>query len=538
MKATTLDEERLQRLTQAGSWAGNLIDDYLAAAASRTPDKVAVVDRAGARTYGDLDHDVNRFANALANRGVEHGDVVSWMLPNWAEAIVVHLAALRIGAISNPIIPIYRHRETAFIMRQAATKVVVVPNEFRGFDYPAMIEEIRPDVPSLQTVVVVGGEAEQGPGRVGFDALLSEADVTTPARSGRDANDIALLLYTSGTTSAPKGALHSHNTLDYENRSIIDFFTLSAVDVVFMPSPVGHIIGVLYGMQLPFMLGSTVVLLDVWEPGRALELIQHHRCTFTVAATPFLHGILHHPELSSYDTDSLRVFACGGADVPPELVRQASGTLGCMVSRGYGSTEFPTATACNAHDPLDKRARTDGRPIGDAEVRLSEDGELQVRGPELFLGYLDSALNTDAFTPDGWLRTGDLAHIDADGYVEITGRQKDIIIRGGENISAKEIEDALFEHPRIRDVAVVSAPDPVLGERVCAVVVPTAGTTVTLPEVIEWLTDRRMTRQKLPESLLLLDELPRNPSGKIQKFKLRELTRRTEDGVHPRRAEA
>lgn len=530
MKAMTLDEERVRRLTQAGSWAGNLVDDYLATAASLTPDKVAVVDRAGTRTYGELDRDVNRLASALANRGVGHGDVVSWLLPNWAEAIVVHLAALRIGAVSNPIIPIYRHRETTFILRQAATKVVVVPREFRGFDYAEMIEEIRPDVPSLHTVVVVGGDA--GDGQVGFNALLAEG-TATPARWSRDANDVALLLYTSGTTSAPKGALHSHNTLDYENRSIIDFFTLTADDVVFMPSPVGHIIGVLYGMQLPFMLGSTVVLLDVWEPGQALELVEEHRCTFTVAATPFLHGILHHPDLATYDTSSLRVFACGGADVPPELVRQATDVLGCMVSRGYGSTEYPTATACNADDPLDKRARTDGRPIGDAEVRLAEDGELQVRGPELFLGYLDASLNADAFTEEGWLRTGDLARIDDRGYIEITGRQKDIIIRGGENISAKEIEDALFEHPRIRDVAVVSAPDPVLGERVCAVVVPTAGTTVTLPEVVDWLTRRRMARQKLPESLLVLDELPRNPSGKIQKFKLRDLTRQQSTGGHP-----
>ena len=529
MKATKLDQERLAQLIRSGAWASNLVDEYLAAAASRTPDKVAVVDRNGSRTYGELDRDVNLFANALAKRGVHRGDVISWLLPNWAEAIVVHLAALRIGAISNPIIPIYRHQETAFILRQAATSVVVVPAEFRGFDYPKMIEDIRGDVPSLRTVVVVGGEAAASTGQVGFSTLLAEADSAAAAGGARDATDIALLLYTSGTTSAPKGALHSHNTLDYENRSIIDFFTLTAEDVVFMPSPVGHIIGVLYGMQLPFMLGSTVVLLDVWDPERALQLIEAHRCTFTVAATPFLHGILHHPALAAYNTDSLRVFACGGADVPPELVRRATDTLGCMVSRGYGSTEFPTATACNADDPVDNRARTDGRPIGDAQVRLADDGELQVRGPELFLGYLDETLNADAFTDDGWLRTGDLAHIDADGYVEITGRQKDIIIRGGENISAKEIEDALFEHPQIQDVAVVSAPDPVLGERVCAVVVPLPDTTVSLAEVVDWLTGRRMARQKLPETLLLVNELPRNPSGKIQKFKLRELTRQVRE---------
>ncbi|WP_433502866.1 AMP-binding protein [Pseudonocardia halophobica] len=520
MKATRLEGEHARRNVEAGYWAGNLLDGYLAAAAARTPEAVAVVDRGRSWTYGELDGAVNRFASALRGRGVGPGDVVSWLLPNWAEAIVVHLAAIRLGAVSNPIIPIYRHKETAFILRQAASKVAVVPHLFRNFDYPAMLDEIRADVPAMETVVVVGADSD----RLGFEDLLAEG-TDGPIDAPRTSGDIALLLYTSGTTSAPKGALHSHDTLDHENRSIIDFFGLSASDVVFMPSPVGHIIGVLYGLQLPFMLGSTVVLLDVWEPGRALELIEEHRCTFTVAATPFLHGLVHHPSLSERDVRSLRVFACGGADVPPKLVRAATTALGCTVSRGYGSTEYPTATACNATDPVEKRAQTDGRPIGPAEVRLAPDGELQVRGPELFLGYLDASLNDAAFTDDGWLRTGDLARIDAEGYVEIIGRQKDIIIRGGENISAKEIEDHLFEHPAVADVAVVSSPDPVLGERVCAVVVPEGGCEVALPELVEWLTARRMARQKLPERLILLDDLPRNASGKIQKFRLRELAR-------------
>ncbi|GEL22894.1 cyclohexanecarboxylate-CoA ligase [Pseudonocardia sulfidoxydans NBRC 16205] len=525
MKATRVDAEQARRHVAAGFWAGRLVDGYLAAAATRTPEAVAVVDRGRHWTYQELDDTVDRFASALQGRGVGPGDVVSWLLPNRVEAVVVHLATIRLGAVSNPIIPIYRHRETAFILRQAATKVAVVPHVFRNFDYPAMLDEIRDEVPTLETVVVVGGPGDGGDGgRSSFDDLLAEghADpISTPRASG----DIALLLYTSGTTSAPKGALHSHDTLDHENRSIIDFFGLSAADVVFMPSPVGHIIGVLYGLQLPFMLGGTVVLLDVWEPGRALELIEEHRCTFTVAATPFLHGLVHHPSLPERDVSSLRVFACGGADVPPELVRAATTALGCTVSRGYGSTEFPTATVCNTRDAVEKRARTDGRPIGPAEVRLAPDGELQVRGPELFLGYLDASLNDSAFTDDGWLRTGDLARIDGDGYVEITGRQKDIIIRGGENISAKEIEDHLFEHPDVADVAVVSSPDPVLGERVCAVVVALPGHHVTLPGLVEWLTVRRTARQKLPERLILLDELPRNPSGKIQKFRLRDLAR-------------
>ncbi|BBG01713.1 MULTISPECIES: AMP-binding protein [Pseudonocardia] len=519
MTTTGLDDEHKRPDRRTGP-TGHLVDGYLAAAAARTPEAVAVVDRGRSWTYGELDGAVNRFASALRSRGIAPGDVVTWMLPNWCEAIVVHLAAIRLGAVSNPVIPIYRHRETAFILRQAASKVLVVPQRFRNFDYPAMIDEIRPEAPALGTVVVVGGD----PGRTRFEDLLAEG-ADTPVEVARASGDVALLLYTSGTTSAPKGALHSHDTLDHENRSIIDFFGLSAADVVFMPSPVGHIIGVLYGLQLPFMLGGPVVLLDVWEPGRALELIEEHRCTFTVAATPFLHGLVHHPSLPERDVSSLRVFACGGADVPPELVRAATTALGCTVGRGYGSTEFPTATACNATDPLARRALTDGRPIGAAEVRLAPDGELQVRGPELFLGYLDASLDAAAFTGDGWLRTGDLARIDDDGYVEIIGRQKDIIIRGGENISAKEIEDHLFEHPAVADAAVVSSPDPVLGERVCAVVVPEPGQDVTLPGIVEWLTARRMARQKLPERLLLLDELPRNPSGKIQKFHLRDLAR-------------
>lgn len=526
MIPTRLSPEMIRQNSGPGLWEDNLIDRYLSEAAARAPARTAVIDRGRSWSYGELDEKVNRLASALRGRGIDRGDVVSWILPNWVEAVIVHHAALRIGAISNPIMPIYRHAETRFILQQAHSKIVIVPRRFRGFDYVVMIDDIIEDLPNLATVVIVGAESQPANGvSVNFEVLLDHGRTDPIEPTGRNANDLALLLYTSGTTSAPKGVLHTHNSLDYENRSIIEFYGVTPADVVFMPSPVGHIIGVLYGMQLPFMLTIPVVLLDIWEPGTALELLSAHSCSFVVAATPFLHGIVHHPNLPETDISALRIFACGGAGVPPELIRVATTALNCVVSRGYGSTECPTVTASNASDAPSKWATTDGRPVGAAAVRLSDTGELLVRGPEMFVGYLDPALDADAFTDDGWFHTGDLARLDSDGYVEITGREKDIIIRGGENISAKEVEDLLFEHPKIDDIAIVAFPDPVLGERVCAVAVLVRGEAISLAEITDWLTARRVARQKLPERLLLIDGLPRTASGKVQKFKLRDLAR-------------
>ncbi|SFF68244.1 AMP-binding protein [Blastococcus tunisiensis] len=532
MRAHRLTPTTLDRYTRPGMWEDNFLDDYLHRAAAVDPDRSAVVDRGISWTYGELDQRVTKAANVLLAHGVERGDAVSWQLPNWVEAVVVHHAALRIGAVSNPIIPIYRHSEVRFILAQARSKVVVVPQSFRGFDFPGMIDELRPELPDLRHVLVVGTPEEIGERSfaVAVDGAADER-VLLP----RNPNDVALLLYTSGTTSSPKGTLHTHNTLDYETRSIIDLFELDGRDVAFMPSPVGHITGILYGMQLPFILGSTVVLLDTWEPGEGLRLIEQHGCSFLMAATPFLLGMVTHAELSQRDLSSLRVFACGGADVPPDLVRTATVDLNCLVTRIYGSTEFPTATSSSRVDPLERRAHTDGRAIGPAELRVVDQdgdtvppgtpGELLLRGPDLFLGYLDATLDDDAFDDDGWFRTGDLVVLDEDGFVTITGRQKDIIIRGGENISAKDVEDHLFEHPAIADVAVVAVPDPVMGERVCAVVVPKAGAALELHDVTDWLRARRIAVQKLPERLVVVPELPRTASGKIQKFKICEQLR-------------
>lgn len=507
-----------------------LIDSYPADLAQSFPDRLAVADGPRRLSYAEFDLHIRQAAGGLRRLGVEKGDVVSWQLPNWVEALVLHHATLRLGAVSNPIVPIYREREVAFILRQTRSRVFAIPERFRAFEYPRMLAEIREGLPDLVHVVV----ARSNPSFAGlrYEDLLVGNEAEDVERSPEDP---AILLYTSGTTADPKGVVHPHVTLDHENRSIIDLYGLTERDVVFMPSPLTHITGLLYGMQLPAMLGTSVVLLDVWDPGVALALIEEHRCAFAIAATPFLHGLTNHERLPERDVSSLRVFGCGGADVPPELVRQATKRMSCMVTRIYGSTEFPTATSCNAEDPLHKRTTTDGRPIGAVELRVvgddgcplsaNQEGELHVRGPEMFWGYLADPTGELAFDPDGWFATGDMALLDEDGYLIIRGRKKDIILRGGENISVKEVEDLMFTHPAIREVAVVAMPDPVMVERACAFVVLEDGATLSLDDITVLLREAGLAIQKVPERLAIIDELPKNLAGKVQKFKLRDRAR-------------
>jgi len=523
----TPSREEAERYRAEGFWGDELIDGFVAdlAADEARAAAVAIVDGDVSVTYAELDAQVSSIAGALQGMGVAKGDVVSWQLPNWWEAIALHHGILRCGGVSNPIISIYRRGEVEFILRQAETKVFVHPAEFRGFDYRAMVEEMRPVLPALGHGVVVRGEARGG---TAFAELL-EGSALAPVR--RAAVDPAVLMYTSGTTSDPKGVVHPHATLVRENRGITASWGFSGADRVFMPSPLTHITGLLYGAQLPAMHGTSVVLQDVWEPRAALELIERHRCSLTVAATPFLYGLTHCEDLPRRDISSLRFMGCGGADVPPALVREAEARLGAVVARGYGSTEYPTATQGWLDDSIDARAETDGRAAPGTELRIVGDdgeelpagmrGELHVRGPERFTGYLVPP-GGEVFDPDGWFATGDMASLDASGHLTIEGRKKDIILRGGENISVKEVEDHLFAHPKIADVAIVAMPDPVMVERACAFVVVAGDEEPSLPELSAYLRGRGLAVQKVPERLEPIDELPKNLAGKVQKFKLRE----------------
>jgi cyclohexanecarboxylate-CoA ligase len=515
-----------QPYAELGIWSDRTLGSYLHDAAASSPDALALVDGTARLSYAELQQRVSAAAAGLAGVGVGAGDAVCVMLPNWWEAMVAMQSILSMGAVVNPVVPIYRDREVGFIVHECRPRVVIVPHRFRRFDYVEMMQRIVAESDEPMTVVVVRPEGPLPRGFLAWDGLMGSGVVApTPVSPG----DIALLLYTSGTTADPKGVLHSHQTLDYENRSIISLLDLKTADTVFMPSPITHITGFLYGVLLPAMTGAACVLLAEWDPVVAHRLIEDERCRFTLAATPFLAGLVEQYERSG-TRSALRSFPCGGADVPPELIRRARDVLGADVVRVYGSSEFPTVSCGGPCDSERIATETDGRLIGPVDARVDEPvngvGELLVRGPEMFLGYLATELNRAAFTPDGYFRTGDLASLDDDGAVTIRGRLKDIINRGGEKISAKEVEDLLFEHPSVREVAVVAMPDPKLVEKVCAFVVSEPGAKpVDLPEICAYLEARRIARQKLPERLVLVDALPKTASGKVQKFVLREQVR-------------
>lgn len=526
---TRLTPALVAEFTGGGWWPNETLDAVLRRQAAAVPEKTAVVDGRGRLTYRELDALADRVAAGLTAQGVGAGDAVACVLPNRAEAVVLSYAAWRLGAVLTPIVPIYGAREIRFILRESEAVLAVVPERFRGVDYPSLLERVRPDASALRHVVVLQN---------GFPPSLLAAAPTRPAPA-RSPNDVVCILYTSGTTADPKGVLHSHNTLLAECGATIGYHRLTAGEVLVMPSPVAHISGLLYGVVLPIVLGATSVLMEVWEPALFLDVIEREGGTFSAGATPFLQGALDAAGARGSVPPTLRLFPCGGADVPPSLIRRALEELGVRSGRGYGSTEFPSITSSAGPDvPEAKRADTDGAVVGPNQIELRDGdghsvplgrvGEIWARGPELCLGYRNATLNAEAFDTRGFLRTGDLGVLDADGYLTITGRVKDIIVRGGEKFSAKEIEDLLAEHPKVRQVAIIPAPDASLGERVCAVVVPVdPGAPPTLGELVRFLEARELSRRKLPERLELYDVLPTTASGKIQKHVLRaELARR------------
>lgn len=513
----------------SGAWRDETLWAAFAATVARASACTALIEDAQRLTFAALAARAERLAAGLAARGIGARDVVAFQLPNWWETVVVFLATQRLGATAQPVLPIAGARELTFMLRQSGARALFVPGRWRDADHRAVVAPLRDALPALAHVVVVrdAPAADMEP----WDALTSDAPAAPPAPHDPDA--IALCIYTSGTTSDPKGVLHSHATLLAEAHSLAPVHGLAPGDVTLMPSPLTHVSGIVHAMLVPAALGTTAVLMPRWDAGRALALIAAERVTYMVGAPTLLRDLATHPALAATDVTSFRLFSCGGADVDPALVADAAARLGCVAKRVYGSTEFPTITTSGPGDPPARCVDSEGRAIGAAEMRVVDDGggvvsagvegEILARGPECFLGYLDVAANADAFTHDGWFRTGDLGTVDAAGFLRITGRKKDIVIRKGENVSAREVEEALATHPAIAEAAVVGVPDAAAGELIGAVLRLRPGATEpTLAELTAHLLAGGLSKRKLPERLAVVDAFPRTASGKVVKRALRD----------------
>jgi len=513
---------------ERGYWKHETLPGRLAAVCAHAGQREAICEGSTRMSFTAFASMVERVARHFAEVGIGLGDVVSWQLPNWWEAAVVHHAALRVGAVPNPLNMIFRGRELRFVLAEARPSLLIVPQRFRRFDHAALAATLQGEG-LVENVAIARGDAA---GFFALDEFLSERPSTEAPAPLQRPSDPALLLYTSGTTSDPKGVLHSHETLLYEIDSLRDVHRIDSSDCYLGGSPVTHIAGLVYGLLMPFALGTRTALLDRWEAGRALELIEHEKATFQTGAPTFLQTLAEHPDVSQRDLSSFRLFSTGGANIPMEPIREAEELLGCTVKRAYGSTEVPTLTATSFDDLDEVRLGTDGTLIGAAEMRIvgadgidmetGEEGEIWARSPEVFVGYRNQSLDGDAIDAEGWFRTGDLGRLDMDGNLRVTGRLKDVIIRGGENVSVKEIEDLLAEHPAVAEVAVVGMPDPLLGERACAFVTPRRGATLGFDEMVAFLEGREIARQKIPERLELRSRLPKTASGKVRKSALRE----------------
>ena len=525
-----LTPERIAR--DGHEWANQTIASAAWQKAAETPDDIAIYLEEGPHiTYGDITQEALRLVTGLRKLGLEEGDVISFQLPNWRESVVLDIAASAMGLIVNPIIPIYRDRELRFILADAGTRLIYIPEQIRSLEFPSMIASLRADLPALEHVVTVRAEGDYED-MLRYENLIDEEAADISSLPIVDPNSIKAILYTSGTTGSPKAVLHSHNTLTRVIQHSLDFWGMDENDVMLMPSPVTHITGYGSGMVLPFLTPVKSALMARWDADAAVEFIQRVGATASVGATPFLVELLNAAERHNTGLPSMRLFACGGAAVPPQVVNRAYEVLdNCKAFRVYGSTEAPVITQGFVADGDQQlAAETDGKIYGyevkilDEERRelgLGEDGEIAARGAGMMLGYADPEQNAQAHDDEGFFFTGDIGQRTADDAILITDRKKDIIIRGGENISAKEVEDVLHDHPKIGEAAVLSMPHERLGEGVCAYIVPAAGELPTLAEVAAFADAAGLARQKIPEHIEVVSELPRTASGKVRKDVLR-----------------
>ncbi|MEX2293284.1 MAG: AMP-binding protein [Acidimicrobiales bacterium] len=496
--------------------------------AAATPDALAAVDEDGRTlTWAEAKTQAEQAAAGLTRLGIGPGDVVSWQLPTWLESKLLVLALARLGAIQNPMLHIYREREVGFVVRQAKSKLLVVPSTWGGFDFEAMARGIATQV-----------EAEGGKLQVLVaDKTLPQGDPSTlPPPPDPSEDMIRWYFYTSGTTADPKGAQHTDRTILASALGMNECLAVTSEDKNAVVFPFTHIGGIGW-LFSALAVGFATVYIERFDPARTTALIKEHDVTMAGAGTPFHMAYLAAQRaLPAGEVlfPNVRVYCGGGAPKPPQLHYDIKAEMGGVgVVSGYGLTEAPIIAMGTVHDTDEQLANTEGKATSGVQLRavtlegkeagIGEEGEIRAKAPQLMKGYLDSSLDGEAFDDDGWFGTGDLGRIDAEGMVTITGRVKDIIIRNMENVSAKEVEDVLFRSPDVADAAVIGVPDPKTGERVCAVVVPAdSANPITFEAMVAWCKAEGLMTQKLPERLEIVDALPRNPTGKVLKFELRD----------------
>ena len=542
MKVTlTFNEQRRAAYRQQGLWGDASLVDYWQQTARAMPDKIAVVDNHGASyTYSALDHAASCLANWMLAKGIESGDRIAFQLPGWCEFTVIYLACLKIGAVSVPLLPSWREAELVWVLNKCQAKMFFAPTLFKQTRPVDLILPLQNQLPQLQQIVGVDKLAPATSSLSLSQIIADNTSLTTAITTHGD--ELAAVLFTSGTEGLPKGVMLTHNNILASERAYCVRLNLTWQDVFMMPAPLGHATGFLHGVTAPFLIGARSVLLDIFTPDACLALLEQQRCTCMLGATPFVYDLLNVLEKQPADLSALRFFLCGGTTIPKKVARECQ-QRGIKLLSVYGSTESSPHAVVNLDDPLSRFMHTDGYAAAGVEIKVVDDarktlppgceGEEASRGPNVFMGYFDEPeLTARALDEEGWYYSGDLCRMDEAGYIKITGRKKDIIVRGGENISSREVEDILLQHPKIHDACVVAMPDERLGERSCAYVVLKAPHhSLSLEEVVAFFSRKRVAKYKYPEHIVVIEKLPRTASGKIQKFLLRKdiMRRLTQD---------
>lgn len=533
---TTLTRGRIAELTEAGVWTNEHLYDRFVDGLGERSDQPLIIDEHGVVTWGQARAQVDDIAKGLLEIGIRPGDVIQVQLPNRREFPLLVLAAERIGAVINPIAPIFRTNEVTVMSDLARPKLVVAVDGFRGFALGAMHAEIREQSPWVEQLLVVQtGDHPMPADARPWDELVALGAGSTLDDDALDLvrpspNDVCEIIFTSGTTGQPKGVMHTQNTLNVAADLWLERVAADC-EVFHMASTLAHQTGYLYGVRAPIFAKGAVVYQEVWDPIEFARLIEAHGIEASMGATPFLADLMAVDGLADRDLSSFKAFVCAGATIPLPVLERARDQLPCTVLPGWGMSETGLSTTARRDDAFAKLS-TDGIVVAGNEVRVVDpdgnpvdagvEGDLQFRGSETFVGYVQGRELTESCFRDGWFDTGDRAIMDADGYISISGRTKDIIIRGGENIPVKEVEDAILRHPAVANVAVIAKPHERLGEVGCAVILA-EGDAPTLDDMTIFLDEQSVTKQFWPEDLIVVDEFPMTPSGKIQKFQLRAL---------------